>query len=341
MPEVEPVPDWLCAILGVPELHEGMVVGEGAHALKVRSGIVRAVGSVSTAQQQTAAVFGYKWSRRGTFDSAASLERARAWLIERYGEIEVAPWWDDLGQRPLVIDVGCGAGMSALELFGTRLHDVRYLGIDVSDAVDVASARFRERGLVPGLLQADFTDLPLQDGIADVVFAEGVLHHADSTEKAFRAVARLVAPGGRFLFYVYAKKGPVREFTDDLIRAELQQMTPEEAWSAMMPLTRLGAALGELDAELDIEEPIELLGIPAGKMSLQRLVYWNLVKAFHHPALTLEEMNHVNFDWFAPRNAHRQTPEQIRRWCADAGMGIEREIVEPAGITVVARRTGG
>jgi hypothetical protein len=49
-------------------------------------------------------------------------------------------------------------------------------------------------------------------------------------------------------------------------------------------------------------------------------------------------MNHINFDWYAPTNAHRQTPEQVRLWCAQAGLDIEREIVEEAGITVIARK---
>jgi hypothetical protein len=34
-------------------------------------------------------------------------------------------------------------------------------------------------------------------------------------------------------------------------------------------------------------------------------------------------MNHVNFDWFRPLNCHRQTPEQVRSWCAEAGLDIE------------------
>jgi SAM-dependent methyltransferase len=334
-------PAWLAEILGASGLQEGEQLRVGPHLLEVQRGIPRAIALASVAQEQTAAAFGYKWAQRDTFDSRASLDRARDWLLERYGDIEHASWWAELGIEPLVVDVGCGAGMSALELFGSRLKDVRYLGVDISEAIDVARARFHERGLEPGLLQGDFTDLALPDGIADVVLAEGVLHHSDSTERALHAVARLLAPGGRLLFYVYATKGPVREFTDDHIRDVLQRMTPEEAWSAMMPLTRLGAALGELDVEIDIAEPIDLLGIPAGRVSVQRLVYWHVIKAFHHPDLTLDEMNHINFDWFAPRNAHRQTPHEVRAWCRDAGLEIEREVIEPAGITIIARRAGG
>jgi hypothetical protein len=50
-------------------------------------------------------------------------------------------------------------------------------------------------------------------------------------------------------------------------------------------------------------------------------------------------MNSINYDWFAPANAHRHTPEEVRAWCAGAGMTIEREVVEEAGITVIARKS--
>jgi arsenite methyltransferase len=115
-------------------------------------------------------------------------------------------------------------------------------------------------------------------------------------------------------------------------------MTPDEAWDAVLPLTKLGRTLGELDIEIDIAEPIDVLQIPAGKINLQRLFYWHVFKAYYRPDLTLDEMNHINFDWYAPKNAHRQSIEEVRAWCAEAGLAIERERVEDAGITIDARK---
>jgi SAM-dependent methyltransferase len=267
-------------------------------------------------------------------------KRARAWLMERYGDVENATWWSDYGEAPIVLDAGCGAGWSALELFGRRLKHVRYLGVDISEAVDVAAERLREAAAAAAFVQADLNDLPLPDATVDVAFSEGVLHHTDSTEAAFRRVARTLTPGGRFLFYVYRRKGPIREFTDDLVRNRIQDMTPTEAWQAMVPLTKLGRALGELEVEVDVPEAVELLGIPAGRIDLQRLFYWHVVKAYYAPELDLEELTHINFDWFAPKNAHRQSPDEVREWCREAGLEIERENVQEAGVTIVARRTG-
>ena len=331
-------PRWVCAELGVQSLDEDAPLELRGQPFVVRGGIPRSLKLVSAAQAQTSGTFGFKWQKRDTFDSPASLAHLREWLVQRYGDMREAAWLAEHGERPLVLDAGCGAAMSALELFGPIAARIRYLGVDVSDAVDVARARFAERGLSAGFLQADITDLPLAPGSVDVIFSEGVLHHTNSTARAIGALAPLLKGGGRFMFYVYRRKGPVREFTDDYIRERLQSFPPDEAWKALEPLTRLGIALGELDAEIDVPQPIELLGIPAGRTTVQRLFYWHVAKVFYRADFSFDEMNHVNFDWYAPANAHRQSPDEVRQWCADAALEIERFVVEDAGITVIARK---
>lgn len=331
-------PAWLPALVGVDELPEGAQLTLRGEAFEVQDGILRQRAVVSERQAQTSDTFGFKWAKRDTFESDASLARMKAWLVERYGDVAQADWWTGNGGPPVVLDAGCGGAMSALALFDGVLERMRYVGVDISDAVDVASARFAERGLEAGFVQADLNRIPLPDGSVDVVFSEGVLHHTDSTRAALLETARLLAPGGRYLFYVYRRKGPLREFTDDYIRERLQELEPQQAWDAVMPLTKLGKTLGDLGVQVDVPEDIELLGIPAGPIDLQRLFYWHVFKAFHHPDLSLDELNHINFDWYAPRNAHRQSPDEVRAWCAEAGLEIEREVVEDAGITIVARR---
>jgi arsenite methyltransferase len=331
-------PEWLHQVLGEFATHEGATFELRGQPFVMRDRIPRSRKLLDGPQAQTRNAFEYKWKKRDTFDSQTSLARARSWLVQRYGEVGNAPWLDEYGAHPLLLDAGCGAGMSALELFAESIHRFRYLGVDVSEAVDVGRDRFEERGVCGGFLQADITDLPLLPGSVDLIFSEGVLHHTDSTQRALAALAHLLKPGGRILFYVYRRKGPLREYSDDHIRAQLRRLTPAEAWEVMKPLTRLGISLGELGAEVDIAEPIDVLGIPAGRIDVQRLFYWHVAKAFYQPDLTFEEMNHINFDWYAPANAHRQSPEEVREWCNDLDLGIERQVVEDAGITVIARK---
>jgi hypothetical protein len=137
---------------------------------------------------------------------------------------------------------------------------------------------------------------------------------------------------------VYITKSPVREFTDDYVRAQLAPLDDAAAWAALEPLTKLGVALGELRATVHVPDDVTLLGIPRGDHDVQRLFYWHVCKAFYRPDFTLDEMNHINFDWFRPSNCHRQTPEEVRAWCDDAQLDVEVLRVEEAGMTVVARR---
>ncbi len=332
-------PAWLAPLLGVAELPgPGSTVELRGKRYVLDGPVLRSQAVVSDDQTQTAEAFGYKWHQIDSFESEPALRRTREWLVERYGDAGTADWWGEYGDDPVLLDAGCGAAVSSIALFGSRLQQVRFVAADISSAVDVAVQRCSKRGVAAAFLQDDLTTLPFEPGSIDVVFSEGVLHHTDSTRNALQRIATLLSPGGRFLFYVYRKKGPIREFTDDYIRNLLQGMRPDEAWKAVEPLTKLGVALGELGVEVEVPDDIELLEIPAGRYDVQRLFYWHVAKAFHHPDLSFDELNHINYDWYAPANAHRQTPEEVREWCAEAGLEIERERIEEAGITVVARR---
>lgn len=330
-------PAWLQELIGLPRLAEGDRFDVDGERFVVSGGMPRSETIHSASQQQTSDAFGYKWNKRETFEGevAKTLQR---WLVEKYGSVIDEPWLAEHGEKPILLDAGCGASLSGIALFGPILHRVRYIGADVSPAVDVARTRFAERGLEAGFVQADLQKLPLPPASVDLIFSEGVLHHTDDTRAALTAVCRHLKPRGRILFYVYRRKGPIREFTDDHIREKMQAMTPQEGWAAMLPLTRLGQVLGDLDIEINVPEAIDLLDIPAGKISLQRLFYWHIFKAFYSKDMTVDEMNHINFDWYAPTNAHRQTPEEIRAWCADIGLDIEHEHVELAGISIIARK---
>ena len=119
----------------------------------------------------------------------------------------------------------------------------------------------------------------------------------------------------------------------------MRNASAQEAWRRLEPLTKLGKVLGDLNVEVDVPEPIDLLDIPAGRIDLQRLFYWHVMKLYYRPDYDLNEMNHVNFDWYTPQYAYRQTPEQVRAWCSNSGLTIEHEVVELPGITIIARRS--
>lgn len=295
----------------------------------------------SKKQLQTENTFSFKWSKKDTYSSNPVKSKARTWLFERYCNTD-PDYIENLlktGNEPkIILDAGCGAGFSALLLFGDLLKKHDYLGVDISDAITEAQASFNDNGYPGDFLQADISNLPIPDNSVDLIFSEGVLHHTDNTMESLLHLSAKLKKGGHFLFYVYRKKAVIREFTDDHIRRKLKSMNNGEAWNALKPLTKLGNTLGEMEIEINVPEDIPFLGINKGTYDLQRFFYWNICKMFYRPDFSLEEMNHANFDWFRPLNCHRHTPGEIENYCKLANLKILRFVVENAGITVVGQK---
>ena len=96
-----------------------------------------------------------------------------------------------------IVDCPCGSGVA---LRGLRPEQrVRYLGFDLAPAM---IARARRRAVARGLRQTAFsqataTDLPLEDGEADLFLSYFGLHCFDEPKSALREAARCLRPGGR------------------------------------------------------------------------------------------------------------------------------------------------
>jgi arsenite methyltransferase len=319
------------------EILAGSLRNSDGDRYAIRNGIARFVAVEDAGQRQTQNAFGFKWRRRDSYESPAMLGAARRWLVKRYGFGDVAAMQDFFATRRRVLDAGCGSGFSTglwLTPDWRARVSTQVIGADVSDAIDVARERVGETPLTQ-FVQSDLMSLPFADAF-DAIISEGVLHHTPSTERALRRLAGHLCAGGELMFYVYSQKAPVREFTDDFVRDRIAGLSPEDAWEALRPLTRLGQALAALKTEVDVPEDVALLGIRAGRYDIQRLLYWNFAKMFWNDELSFEENHHINFDWYAPRYAHRHTEEEIRRWCGDLGLSVIHFDREESGFTVRA-----
>ncbi len=311
---------------------DGNVLRNGDRTYPVVDGIPRFTGTDDAGQAQTEASFGFKWTKRDSFGSEGMNRELHAWLLDRYGFENGTAMRDHFASKGRVLDAGCGAGVAASAWLDDGWTG-EFVGLDISRAVDVARERLGE---FPGthFVQGDVARPPFAPGSFDVVFSEGVLHHTPSTKGSFDALVPLLADGGELMIYVYRRKAPIREFTDDYVRARIADLSPEEAWEALRPLTRLGQALAELEVEVEVPEDVPLLEIPAGRYDVQRLVYWHVAKLFWNEHMSFEENNHLNFDWYAPRYAWRHTEDEVRGWYEEAGLEITRFDVHEAGFTV-------
>jgi arsenite methyltransferase len=313
------------------EVVAGKLRGGDGRSYPITDGIPRFAAPDDEGQAQTGASFAYKWTKRDSFGSAGMRRELHRWLLDRYGFASGEEMRRYFGSRGRVLDAGCGAGFATSAWIDADWNG-EWVGLDLSEAIDVARERL---GGLPGthFVQGDVSQPPFRPGSFDVVFSEGVLHHTPSTEAAFRALVPLLAPGGELMIYIYRRKTPIREFTDDYVRGLLADLSPEQAWEALRPLTRLAQALAELGAEVEVPEDVPLLGIKAGRYDVQRLLYWHVAKLFWNPELTFEENVHLNFDWYAPRYAHRHTEEEVRSWFEAAGIEITRFDAQEAGFT--------
>lgn len=324
--------------LGIKDLQDGQGIRLLNAEYIMRNNILRQKNIYSDNQAQTKEAFAFKWSKQETYESEKFQDHAREWLLKKYLDNNEQLLPNLIPPGANLLDAGCGSGFSALLLFQKHINQAHYLGVDISAAVDVAKKRFEERDLHAEFLQSDLLNLPFSGPTFDIIFSEGVLHHTDSTQKALQYLTRLLLPGGKFLFYVYCKKAPIREFCDDHIRSCLKDSNDEAAWEQMLPLTKLGKSLGDLNVTVDVPEEIPYLGIPKGQIDLQRLFYWYIFKAYYKSDFTIEELNHINFDWYRPLNCHRHTPEEINLCCKNAGLSVQRMYVDQAGIAVIATK---
>ena len=96
-----------------------------------------------------------------------------------------------------VLDVGTGEGQVARLAVARGAATV--IGIDPTWA-QLATAQ--ERGAGPAYARAEAVALPFADGIFDAVVACLVFEHIVDPGGAIAEVARVLAPGGRFLFFL-------------------------------------------------------------------------------------------------------------------------------------------
>jgi len=100
--------------------------------------------------------------------------------------------------RERVLDVGCGAGHTALAF---APHVAAVVALDMTqEMLDEAARLGAKRGLANVAFQRGFAEeLPFADGSFEVVTSRFCAHHYADPARATREVARVLRPGGRYL----------------------------------------------------------------------------------------------------------------------------------------------
>ena len=109
-----------------------------------------------------------------------------------------------------VLEIGCGTGVVCAHLCVE--HWMNVTGIDVdADQIGIARERFGEHASLRFEV-ADAARLPRPDASFDLVVAQNAFHHITGWQHALAEVARVLRPGGAFIWHDFALTPWLRRF---------------------------------------------------------------------------------------------------------------------------------
>ena len=123
-----------------------------------------------------------------------------------------------------VVDIGCGGGLFAEEL--ARLG-ARVIGVDPSaPSLETARAHAGAAGLAVDYRLGSGERLPVRDASADIACCVDVLEHVNDVPNVLRETARVLKPGGLYLYDTIN-----RTFLSRLVVIKLSQDFGPTAWA--------------------------------------------------------------------------------------------------------------
>ena len=279
-----------------------------------QSSFPQANGVVSFVERESyASSFGFQWHKY----ARTQLDNETTHLSEVSFRRKTGFAPEELSGK-LVLDVGCGMGRYAEVASRWGAHVV---GIDLSSAAEVAAQNLAERGSVT-VFQADVFALPFAPESFDYIYSIGVLHHTGDCERAFKALPRLLKPGGSIAVWLYSGYNKWYRFSD--LYRKVTHRLPVRWLHALcygaVPIYYVHRCLNF----------IPLIGRPMS--GLLRL----LLPASLDPEPARRILD--TFDWYSPKFQSKHTYEEVFPWFEDCGLSSLR--VLPDGPVAVRGQKG-
>ena len=105
----------------------------------------------------------------------------------------------------VVLDAGCGGGRFMAVARGNGAAVVVGLDMSVGGLLHARALLNRTEGC--HLVQGDITRPPFRPGIFQIAYSIGVIHLLPAPQEGFRALERLLSPGGRLWIWAYGLEG--------------------------------------------------------------------------------------------------------------------------------------
>lgn len=155
-------------------------------------------------------------------------DEANRFFIQQYHR--TAAQIDLTGKK--VLEVSCGHGGGASYVTRT-FKPASYTGLDLNET---AIEFCRERHQLPGtdFVQGDAEDLPFDDGSFDVVLHVEASHLYPNPARFFNGAARVLAPGGHFLYTDFRRRSELNRWDAELAATGLRLVAQEDISMAVL-----------------------------------------------------------------------------------------------------------
>lgn len=174
------------------------------------------------------------------------------------------------GKPWFVLDAGTGTGHIPIELCQQR-DEVRVLAVDLSEAMlNLARANVESAGLSSRIQieTADCKALPLEDGAADVVMSNSLVHHIPDPLPSLTEFWRIVRPGG--LLFV---RDLARPDSETAVESIVDRVADDgTAYERQLLRQSLHAALTAAEAD----NLARSIGLPPGSAQMTSDRHWTL-----------------------------------------------------------------
>ena len=217
----------------------GSLACASKHVFPIANGVPRFVQHELNADQaRTRDSFGDEWTRLYPEHGHSTPE----WQAERDIFLEYTRSLPSEYRGKLVLDAGCGNGR-----YAKLANDwgARVVCVDISSAVEIAQGNVGSRPDV-AVVQGDLFKLPFREGMFDIVYSIGVLHHTPDAKGAFKAIQPLVKPGGFFSIFMHGQGNRALYATNRWLRAWTSKASYRTTWNFCLVLTAMGKVLEKI-----------------------------------------------------------------------------------------------